>query len=283
MRPYTLVTEPEVITLLPNSVDPSPLAGHATDQVIMPVDNQGPLEIYYSLYEADGPFTITLFDPDRRRFLSNRELHIDTFAGTAEAPLVWKEPLTIRSDTTAKYFYVTFRNLTNAPNNIRFSLHGRRLWRYESPKSVIREWEKYAYNRRWTYPYFLTTLGDVVSQAGVADTLTGFIRNPDDSDFEWAKAMAAVVNVAGNPKQDYEVTITEQSNQRPMMNAPILDTMVFGSNALSPFPTGLLPFNLWESMYFEKNYKFRLQIDETGLDAQQYFITWMGRKITNEA
>lgn len=282
MRPYTLVTEPNVITLDPISVNPEPLAGHPTDQVIMPIDNQGPMEIYYSMFESDGPFTVTIFDPDSRRYLSNREMHINTFAGTAQAPLIWKEPLLLRADTTSKYLFVTFRNLMDAPNNIRFTLNGRRLWHYQSPKSVIHQWNKYADNRRWTMPYFITTLGDVVSQGGVASAINGFFRNPDDSDFEWAKTAAAVLNIAGNPKQDYEVRIIEQSNQRNMMNNFILDTMVFGGNALTPFPTGILPFNLWESMYFEKNYKFQLQIRELGLDAQQYFVTLIGRKITHD-
>lgn len=277
LRPYWLQTEPEVVALPSRLINPQRSA-----DIIMPVDNQGPVEIYYSMFEADGDFMLTIFDPESRRVLMNREVHIRTVAGTAQAPLIWKEPLVIYGGTDAKYLYVTFRNLETFTNNVRFSLHGRRLWFYESPKDVIDAWEEYLYTRRFTAPYFLTTASDITTLNGVLDTPEAFIRNPDGTDFEWFKSAAIVRNNEGNPKRDYEIRIIEQANTRPMMNDFILDTMVFGDDSLSPFPTGLLPFNLWESMYFERNYKFRLELRELDVDSQSYFITLIGRQISHE-
>ncbi len=144
---------------------------------------------------------------------------------------------------------------------------------------MIDKWEEYAYNQRWTTPYFLTTEQNMTSQGGAPELLNQFIRNPDDADFEWFKLSNAVINLDQNPVRDYEFRMIEKANGRPFMNNFILNRLALGGTALSPTPTGLLPFDLWEPTFLERNYKLQLEVQELENDAQDYWITLMGRKV----
>ena len=275
LRPYWLVTEPNVVPLPNPTVDPRPSA-----PIPMLIDNQGPLEIYYSMFQSDGPFTITMFDAEERRILSNRELHIRTFAGTAERPLIWPEPLILHPEYHGKVVFVQFRNLAFGldTNNVRFTLHGRRLFHYESPPEVMTAWREYCYNRRWSEPYFLTTDTNLVVTvpmgAGAIQSRT--MRVTDDADFEWFKSMIATNPEVAAPNF-FDVRLREVANQRPLMNDFIRGQMFFGDENL--FLTGTLPMNLFEPTLFERNYKLELSIRQAIASNFEYFPTFIGRKI----
>ena len=282
LRPYWLTTEPELITLPALASDPEP-----SNVIPMTIDNQGPIEIMSSVFVSDGPFTVEFFDAEYRRLLMNREIHINTFAGTAARPFIWPTTWMIYPEKHGKVIFAVFRNLSPNENNIRFALHGRKLWHYESPEEVLRAWGKYSHRNAFTFPYFLTTNRNI-RLSGVNATDSAQIRNTDDAEFEVYKQNAAVTDIAtGNilTNDSFEATLTESSNQRPSMNQAIRGDLLFGGLAAPAFADGLFSHIVAEPTLYERNHK--QIIDVTVLLAQPFDeleinVTFAGRKLMHE-
>jgi hypothetical protein len=249
-KPYWLTTEPRTISLVVAQQT------FSSAPVVMPTDRQGPIEIDYSYFQSTGDFALTIFDPQNRPMLMNREIHIRTIASgfntqglgaPAGRPFIWPEPWFLNTGEGQRNFQVGFLNLTNVDNNIRFSLHGRRFYYQASPPEVVERYEKYYKGRPLTKPFFYTTDQEVRIPAGTpaGTVLDFFIRIRDDSD----ALMYKFTSVQNHP---YEFKLIEQSGQKELMTDFVRVENGFGD--------GELPFLLFEPMYFEGGYKLAFRI-----------------------
>lgn len=249
-KPYWLGTEPKTTTLTPAT------GNYRSVPVVMPTDRQGPIEIDYSYFQSTGDFAITIFDPQNRPMLMNREIHIRTLASgfntqglgaPAGRPFIWPEPWFLNTGEGQRNFQVGFTNLTNVDNSIRFVLHGRRFYYQASPADVRERYEKYYKGRALTMPYFYTTDQECRIPAGTpaGTEIDFFIRIRDDSDALFYK----FTSVQNFP---YEVKLIEQSSQKELMT-----DFVRVENAAGD---GELPFLFFEPMYYEAGYKLTFRV-----------------------
>lgn len=253
-KPFWLTTEPRTITVSPNTaVSPT---GNRTVPIVMPIDRQGPVEIDYSYFQATNDFALTIFDPDGRPMLMNREIHIRTIASgfntqglgaPAGRPFIWPEPWFLNVGEMKRNFQIGFLNLTDQDNNIRFVFHGRRFYYQASPKDVLDRYEKYYKGKPLSTPFFYTTDEECRIKAGTpAGTVVDFhIRIRDESD----ALMYKFTSVQNHP---YEFKLVEQSNQRELMTDFVRVENAFGD--------GELPFPLFEPMYFDGGYKLTFRV-----------------------
>lgn len=264
-RPYWLSTEPRITDLIsPTLVSP----------IIMPIDKEGPLEIDYSYFHADGDFTIRIMDPNQRPVLMNREIHIRTIAsgadvlgdgGSAGRPFIWTEPWFMWVEEGKRNFVLGFRDLSGlASNKVRFVLHGRRFYDQHSPASVSKRYNDYYKNRPVTMPFFWTTeqLGAV---AGPIGTEIDFdIRITDDADTVWYK----MTSVSQFP---FEFKLIEKANGKEWMTDFVRVENGFGSAEL--------PFLFFEPPYLEAGKKMILRIRKVVADPDTIWATFASQKI----
>ena len=261
-KPYWLGTEPKTITLTPAT------GNFRSVPVVMPIDRQGPVEIDYSYFKSTGDFAITIFDPDGRPMLMNREIHIRTIASgfdtlglgaPAGRPFIWPEPWFLNTGEGRRNFQVGFLNLTDVDNDIRFSLHGRRFYYQSSPADVRERYEKYYKGRALSTPFFYTTDQEVRIPAGTpaGTVLDFFVRIRDDSDALFYKFTSA-------HNFPYEVKLVEQSNQKELSS-----DFVRVENAAGD---GELPFLFFEPMYFESGYKLTFRVRTLSVEEEDLLI-----------
>lgn len=262
-KPYWLTTEPKTTLLTPAT------GTFRSVPVVMPTDRQGPVEIDYSYFQSTGDFALTIFDPDNRPMLMNREIHIRTIASgfntqglgaPAGRPFIWPEPWFLNTGEGRRNFQVGFLNLTNADNTIRLAFHGRRFYYQASPADVRERYEKYYKGRALTTPYFYTTDQECRIPAGTpaGTVIDFFIRIRDDSDALFYK----FTSVQNFP---YEVKLVEQSNQKELST-----DFVRVENAAGD---GELPFPFFEPMYFERGYKLTFRV-RTLTQEQEDLLIW---------
>lgn len=180
VKPFWLQTDPPVVSLLGNGT---------SAPIPMIVDNTGHLDIAYALYESDGPFMVNIFDPGRQGFLMNKPIHIDTIAGNAQRPFVFPESYFLNVSGGTRQLNVTFSDLSGYPNNIRFSLHGRKFLQADTPLPIYQRFQKLFQDKERTNLFFLTTEDAITALAAGATQKTEF-HIPSDSAFEVLKFMA---------------------------------------------------------------------------------------------
>ena len=262
-KPFWLTTEPRTITL--NVAQ----GQFRSAPVVMPIDRQGPVEIDYSFFQSTGDFAITVFDPQNRPMLMNREIHIRTIASgfntqglgaPAGRPFIWPEPWFLNTGEGQRNFQVGFLNLTDQDNSIRFTLHGRRFYYQSSPKSVVDRYQKYYQGRAVSAPFFYTTDQEVRIPANTpaGTVMDFFIRIRDDSDALFYK----FTSVQNFP---FEFKLIEQSNQKELMS-----DFVRVENAMGD---GELPFLLFEPMFFDAGYKLCLRV-RTLTQEEEDLVIW---------
>jgi hypothetical protein len=264
-RPYWLSTEPRITDITsPTLVSP----------IIMPIDKDGPLEIDYSYFKADGDFTLKIMDPNQRPLLMNREIHIRTIAsgadvlgddGEAGRPFIWAEPWFMWVEEGKRNFVLGMRDLSGLPSNkIRFVLHGRRFYNQHSPADVTKRYNDYYKNRPVTSPFFWTT-EQLASVSGPAGTELDFdIRITDDADTVWFK----MTSVSQFP---FEFKIIEKATGRALMTDFVRVENGFGSAEL--------PFIFFEPIYFEAGKKLILRIRKVVANDDIIWPTFSAQKI----
>lgn len=269
--PYTLVTEPAVITLAANEV---------ANIIPMTLDGQAAFEVFYGTFvsQQSAAFTVKIFDPDNRPVLSNRELHVATIAsgagvstslegalgtaGSAGRAFRWPETLWVNTKEGGKALMVEFRNLSSVQNTIRFALHGLR-WNYlQAPTRVADRMKEIYHNRFRTMPYFYTT-DQFATLAGSASGEFE-IRMGDEAWSEWKKAMAISTG-------RFNIRIREKVSGRRLMPEQIRDDLVFGN--------GELPFLCWESSLFEPGMKLVMEATDLSGSTNDIWFTLGCRKI----
>ncbi len=253
VKPYWLVTDPVTIALGANAT---------SNPIPMLIDTQGHYEIFYSMFQSTGDFTINIFDPGTRRFLMNREIHNRTIAGTARRPHIWPESYFMNVENAQRSLLVTFRDLSGNPNNIRFTLVGRRFYHKESPPEIQAKMTEFFNKKERTNVYFLTTDDPIALLANA--TATFDIRTTDEADTEIFKLMSVQDGI-------FEFDLLDASTGRTFMNGLIRQEVGFGDNEF--------PFILPESLVLERNYRLQARITDLSGAPNNIFLTFGSRRL----
>lgn len=280
VTPYTLVTDPAVITLGANAV---------SDPIPMVIDGKGHLEIFDAFFRSEQSegFTVTLFDADsfgqdQRPILMNREIHVATIASGAGVtlplsgafpretsggrPYRWSENfwMDVSHAKRGSMIVAVFRNLSSSPNDIQFSLHGRRWYYMQAEAAVAERMEEIFRGRPRTMPYFWTT--DEYIEKPANGALVDFqIRLGDDAWSELHRLSVVSTNV-------FNLLLSETASGRKFMDQAMRSDLLFGS--------GEFPFILAESTLLEPNMKLTAQVQyPSGVEANEIWMTFAGRKI----
>jgi len=276
VKPYTLVTEPEEITLAANAV---------SDPIIMPIDNKGHFEIMEAFFKSQQPegFTVMLFDPAERPLLMNREVHVATIAsgggvttdegafgtgGSAGRPFKW--PCSFFMDVwdsskPGAMIVAFFRNLSSSQNTIRFAFHGLRWYHLQSPPHIYARMQEIYRDRPRTMPFFYTTEKFVELPASTTIQSEFDVRFSDDGWTHVSKLMARSTS-------DFLVRIKEKASQKRYMDLHLPSGLVFGN--------GEFPFLCWEPSLYEPNYKLAFElINGTAAATNVVWITLATQRI----
>jgi hypothetical protein len=292
VRPFWLVTDPPVYTMFANEV---------TDLFPMLIDGKGHFEIVDAFFKSsrEEGFTVEIFNAADiqgpasgivpRPTLMNREVHVATIAsggGTtlnyevlaagsnAGRPYRWPCTHWISADTDgAKGVFVRFRNLANAPNTIRFALHGRRWYHTQAEAKVADRIQSIYRSRARVMPFFYTT-DKLVSIPGGVGTGT-FNAKMRFDDVSWTE----VFKMSRFSAARFLIRIVETATTKRLMGGTspttqgiaIRDDLVFGD--------GEFPFLLWESNLFEPNFSLIFEMTNQSASANVVWITLGTRKI----
>jgi hypothetical protein len=281
VTPYTLVTDPGIITLA---------AGAVSDPIPMVIDGKGHFEIFDAFFKSEQSegFTVTLFDadsfgPDQRPILMNREIHVETIASGAGItlpisgtfsnatsggrPYRWSENfwMDVSHAKRGAMIVAVFRNLADESNTIRFSLHGRRWYYMQADPDVAERMEEIFRERPRSMPYFWTT--DEYVEKASNQTIVDFqIRLGDDA---WSELHRLSLK-ATSPL--FDILLFETASGRKFMDQTMRSDLVFGS--------GEFPFILSESTLLEPNMKLTARIKyPSGAVPNEIWMTFAGRKI----
>ena len=304
VKPYWLTTFPAVVPVpAADDLGLSVLAG-GTSFVTVPlvIDDKGPMEVIYSYFEArftEGAsqgqpatdFTISMFDPDMRLVLMNREIHATTMAGgfgdplgagflsaAASAggrPLVWPETFFIEPKEGAA-LHVGFRNLSTDAIEVRFVLAGVRYYDSEPYEQARREKEEMYGDGRVSYPYFFSTDKFVLLEANGSPGDRGRfpMRIGDDTDLE-------IYKMTKFSDADFLWRIFEKdSGNRALDNAGQDTVAETGVHSDLGWGSGEFPFIPFETAYYEATAKLDLLfINLDGQNRNRIFPTFISRRI----
>jgi hypothetical protein len=279
VKPFVLVTEPEVVTLGP---------GEVSAPIPMTINSDGNVEIMGAVYTASESeaFSVMIFDPDRKIPLMNREIHVATIAsggGTyswyegaitnADAGCYyrWPETLWMNSRRGGRALFVRFRNLSDRPNDVRFCLIGQRWYHVQAPAVIGAKMDEIYRERFRTFPYFQTTEQFIHLEAAVpaAVPVNFETRFTDEAHAEWTKSSCYA------PMPDYiAARIFEKTSGRYLNEFPVPLTALFGD--------GVFPFMLWESNLYGPNTKLVFELQNLYPKAQDVWLTLGCRKVVTD-
>lgn len=263
VKPYWLTPTDEFVTLA---------AGAVSDPITMMVDNQGHFEWFYIVGKSDAPYTLTVFDPGRKRFLMNREIHSDTIVSptniagaltTGGRPHILMESYFVNVEQAQRSLVLQFRNLdTVNPNTIRLAFVGRRYYYREATPEVKELFRKRFLEKERTNIYFLTTDKPVTIPAD--GTIDATLSSTDEADFEFLKLMS-------KSEGPFKFKLIDRSSGREFMPQPIRDVQGFG--------TADFPMILPESFLIERNYQFIVRLEDLSGADNDVFLTFHGRRV----
>lgn len=295
VKPFTLVTEPEVVNVP---------VGRSTDPIPLPLDNKGSYQIDYSFLQIDTPavsgaapndpqffqLEILILDPDKRPFLMNNPISCRTICSVAGGtPFIWPRSMFMNVENAGKALFVSFRFIETGtaldpvgPVPVRFSLHGTRYYFMQAPRDVQEEIERRHWHSRVdSIPYFWTTERDMVLAAtgdpNGNDTIQQRIRITDEADAEIYKVVKAALGVDQaepsitlNPP--FDLTLREKADTRFLMNGAISDTLVGRAE---------FPFLLFEPLFLEGNSQLEVEVTNPNAVPIRVWLTFAGRKMVH--
>lgn len=304
ITPYTLVSEPEEITVpAAELMCPGVFAGGIVSQpVIFPLEDKAQFEIFYSAFSArfaGGPdaglpadqFMVVIFDSDveeREPLLMNREVHARTIGGgfgdplgagfetaiqsAGGRPLVWPESFFLDPSRGGKALFMGFRNLSIYPITVRWAFHGVMYYSDGEYEARLKERSAMYGMNKQVLPYFYTTDTNVRLAAG--ETFDFDLRITDEADLEVFKL---------NKYSDFDFLWRFQEKQ----GKRYLDTA--GLSAAGA-PNGVhselgwgdaeFPFIPFETLYFDRNSKLKIQFTNSlTAEMNRIFPTLVCRKI----
>ena len=291
VKPFTLLTEPESITV---AAATDMTGGFFADQLpvpaIMEIDGKAPFEARYISFHArrtdtgvlNDQFTVKIMDPQERPLLMNREIHVRTLAGgfgsslgaAANAggrPLVLPETFFMDPEQGGRALVVEFRNLNTFEIAIRLGIHGVRYTDFRAYEKALREREEMFGRGRIAYPFFATTDRHVRLTASQADTFD--LRLSDDSDAE-------LVKLARYSDGNFLARIVEMDGKRYLDNAG-QDTTGGQSGVFMDFMFGdaEFPFIPYETAYWERGTKLQVWLEDLSAAVNNVWVTLVSRKI----
>ena len=264
VKPFWLTTEPYEITLP---------AGGVSQPIPMTIDNKGHFEVIGAFYEssqAEG-FWVRMTDAANKKLLTNREVHVSTFAAgggvttnySAFGPdssggriYRWPDSFWLKVDERGRAIHAVFRNLAPVSNTIRFVLYGFRWYHSLADQRLADQIEALYNERRKIEPFFYTT--DQFVKLARGQSAEFDIRFTDGMKTEWIKSTSASTGT-------FDVLIEEKTTRKGFMTHPTPSDVVFGQ--------GELPFGLWESALFEENTKLTLSLTNTHPGDNTIWIT----------
>ena len=291
LKPYTLLTEDESITVAANTdMTGGFAAGGVSDPAIMEIDGKAPFEATTISFHGrrtstgaiNSQFTVKIMDPQSRPLLMNREIHIRTLAGgfgsslgteanAGGRPLILPETFFMDPDAGGRALAVEFRNLNAFEIAVRIAIHGIRYTDFRAYESALREREAMFGRGRIAYPFFATTDRHVRLTASQATTFD--LRLSDDSDAELMK-------LARYSDGDFLSRIVEMDGQRALDNAGA-DASGGQSGVFMDFMWGdsEFPFIPYETAYYERGTKLQVWLEDLSAAVNNVWVTAIGRKI----
>jgi hypothetical protein len=282
VRPFWLVPTLEseqVITLAAAGT-----AGDRINNIQFDVDTQGHFEIAYFIFQATSPeFVVMIADGgNNNKQMMNAEIHARTIAGTARRPLIIPETYFLNVQNAKRTFVMSFRNLSPAPNSIRWCFHGRRWYHKESPPEVQRAIENRFGLMEKTYTYFLTLQQNPPSinpNTPEGANLPGLTLAPGEALFENSapffkstdEADTEIHKLTYTATGSFEFQLRERQSGRTLSNGFIRVESGWGD--------GEFPFILPETLLIERNYELLFEVRDLSGSPNIIYPTLIGRRL----
>lgn len=257
--------------------------GDTVKNVEFKVDTQGHFEIAYNIFLATSPqFLVTIKDGGNNLAqLMNEEIHAATIGGSAQKPMIWPETYFLNVQDAGRSVFVDFRNLSAAPNIVRWLFHGRRWYHKEAPPNVQEAIQGRFERMEKTYTYFLTIqpLRPSTPEGANPPAITlapgqtlienaaPFFTATNEADTEIHKI--AVFATAG--PGSFEFQLRERQSGRTLGNGFISDVNGWGD--------GEFPFVFPETLLIERNYQVLFEIRNLAGVENRIFPALIGRRL----
>jgi len=278
VRPFWMVpkqAEQQALTLAAAGA-----AGDRAKLVQFEVDTTGHYEIESTMFVAtSSDFLVEIFDGgNNMKGLQNQEIHARTIAGTARRKFIWPESYFLNVQNAPRTLLMNFRNLSAAPNTVRWSFHGRRWYHNEAPPNVAKAiWERFE-DMEKTYTYFLT-LQPNVPETGVwanspAVTLAAgqaLTENQAPQFHATDEADTEIHKLTYSATGAFEFQLRERQSGRTLSNGFVQVTNGWGD--------GEFPFVLPETLLIERNYQLLLEVRDLSGAENIIYPTLTGRRL----
>ncbi len=232
-----------------------------------------PLEVRALVFEdstdttAAADWTVRLKQVGEVRELMNNPVHVRTLFGTAQFPMVLREPLFIPSQGAIE---AQLQKVAGGNANIRMYLEGCQYFTWspdlltfpkarEHLQGIVRKWMN---RRRSVHPYWMTTPGPVALAGGATARVT--MRPGEGSQFE-AFTLSSIST--GN----YLLEIKEVRTGQTLMNGQVTRNNAVGNN--------LLPTILPSKWLIPGGHYLSLRFTDLSAAPNSIYLTIGGRKI----
>lgn len=258
-------------------------AGATVKGISFEVDTQGHFEIASAMFVAtSNNFVVEIFDPNLPRFLQNAEVHARAVGGTARRPFLWPESYFVNVQEAKRTIQMNFRNLSAAPNDVRWCFHGRRWYHKEAIEPVQRAIEQRFARMEKTYTYFMTLdLGRSKYSSSTAEganppaiTLAASQTLQENSApmfFAGDEADTEVHKLTVFATGAFEFQLRERQSGRILSNGFVHQTQGWGD--------GEFPFPLAETFLFERNYDLLFEVRDLSGAENKIFPVLTGRRL----
>lgn len=285
VRPFWLL--PKLASEQAVALAPAGTPGDTARRVLFEVDTQGHFEIAYTMFQAtDRNVLVEIMDGGNvEKGLQNREIHARTIAGSARRPFIWPESYFLNVENAPRQLVMNFRNLSAAPNVVRWAFHGRRWYHKESAPEVQEAIQKRFGRMEKTYTYFLTlnryTLSSPENANPPAITLAPgeslsensapIFQATDEADTEIHKLTVVALKPDGTDGQ-FEFQLRESRSGRTLSNGFVRVESGMGDAEF--------PFVLPETFLIERNYEVLFEVTNlTPGQTIRVFPTLTGRRL----
>lgn len=258
------------------------VAALANDQDFQPmtVTQEGPFQGYEFVEQSDRfeavgdhEHTIEITDSGSKKRLSNEPQHANNVTGTPEFPMVLPERLFLHEQRSLT---IRVQNIFNRANDIRFKIHGRRVYQSSAASGDLDDLIDDLIRRSTvTISFFLTTTDGVVEALTVAEGARPvFFQTDADGYFEVFKMTAiAYDTVTQLANGTFDFIIRDAETRRELESGPMSDQLSWG--------TGLQPHILCESWLIRPKMRIEMEITNTTPTGNpiDVYLTMVGRKI----
>ncbi len=255
-------------------------AGDAKKLVPFVVDTTGHFEIAFAMFQATSSnFLVEIFDGGNNNAgLQNEEIHAQAIAGTARRPFIWPESYFLNTQNAARTLFMNFRNLSTAPNSIRWAWHGRR-WYHKDAPPVVQDAIRRKFERmEKTYTYFLTLnrLRESTPEGANPPAVTlsagqALIENQAPVFEATNEADTEAHKVTVFSTGPFEFQLREEMSGRTLSNGFVQVTSGMGD--------GEFPFIYPETFLIERNYRVLFEVRDLSGAENRIYPVLTGRRL----